>query len=342
MDTPKIAFSIIIFIGSIVILYVGQDFLIPLVIAIGAWFFFNAVANSFTKIKLKGKVLPLWSRYLLTTLSIGLFVFFLSKLISSNINDLQDNIAHYNENIHTLQAKLFEKLGIENDINIIPSFMSQLDIGSMISKVALSLSSILSNTFLIILYLIFLLIEQRMFGKKIRLIFKERYHDKVDASITKIKQSIESYILIKTMVSMLTGILSYIVLRIIGVDFAFFWAFLIFMLNYIPSVGSLIATVFPALLAIIQFDTLMPAVYVLIGIGVIQLVIGNFLEPKLFGNSLNISSLAVILSLTFWGLLWDVTGMFLCVPITVILMVVANNFEETKPIAILLSDDGEV
>jgi predicted PurR-regulated permease PerM len=199
-----------------------------------------------------------------------------------------------------------------------------------------------SNTFLVIIYLIFLLLEQRIFSKKLQQIFNGKHQITFKKGLEKVKHSIESYILVKTLISFLTASLSYVILIIIGVDFAFFWAFLIFLLNYIPNIGSLIATVFPAILTLIQFDTLWPAFFVLFGIGTIQFLIGNFIEPKAFGKSLNLSALAVILSLTFWGFIWGVVGMFLCVPITVIIMIILSNFEETKPFAILLSDDGEI
>lgn len=129
---------------------------------------------------------------------------------------------------------------------------------------------------------------------------------------------------------------------IIGVDFAFFWAFLIFILNYIPTVGSLIATIFPAMIALVQFNSFSPFVLVLVLIGSIQLLVGNVLEPKIMGSSLNISSLVVLLSLAFWGSIWGVVGMILSVPITVMMIIVMSHFPGTKNIAIMLSANGKI
>jgi predicted PurR-regulated permease PerM len=143
-------------------------------------------------------------------------------------------------------------------------------------------------------------------------------------------------------VSFITGLASYLILWIIGIDFAFFWAFLIFLLNYIPTVGSLIGTVFPALIALLQFDSMRPAVLVLVLVGIVQVLVGNLLEPKLMGNSLNVSPLVVLLSLTLWGSLWGVVGMILSVPITVMMVIVFAQFESTKSVAILLSEKGNV
>jgi predicted PurR-regulated permease PerM len=144
----------------------------------------------------------------------------------------------------------------------------------------------------------------------------------------------------KTVVSLLTGILSYIVLAIIGVDFAVFWAFLIFLLNYIPTIGSLIATIFPALMALLQEGNFSHAFWVIAGVGAIQILVGNFIEPKVMGNSLNISSLVVILSLVIWGSLWGIIGMIIAVPITVIMIIIMAQFPNSRKFAIMLSKDG--
>lgn len=331
-----LSFSIVLY-----LLEEWKEFIIPLVIAIGLWFFFNAVANRLERIQWKGRTMPLWLRYIITALFIGLLGYFATTLLKSNIVDLQDKLPAYQENFQNMGDKLLNLFGWDAFPVIPEDSFSSINFSAILGGVFDSLSSILGNTFLILIYFIFLLIEQRTFGKKLKLLFDKKYEGTLDKTINRINNSVESYILIKTLVSLLTGLLSFVVLKIVGVDFALFWAFLIFLLNFIPSIGSLIATVFPVVLAVVQFDTLGPAIGVLIGISVIQLLIGNFLEPKLFGKSLKISSLAVLLSLTFWGILWGVTGMFLCVPITVILMIIANSFESTKPVAILLSDDGE-
>ena len=127
-----------------------------------------------------------------------------------------------------------------------------------------------------------------------------------------------------------------------GVDYAVFWSFLIFLLNFIPTIGSLIATTFPAILAFIQFGDFKPVLTVIILIGIVQFLIGNILEPRIMGRSLNLSALVVLLSLALWGTLWGVVGMFLCVPITVTLMIIFSNFEKTLPFAIMLSANGNV
>ena len=181
------------------------------------------------------------------------------------------------------------------------------------------------------------------FHQKLILAFsKSNKQDKISTVIEEIEASITNYLGLKTIVSLCTGLLSYIVLLFIGIDAPIFWAFLITLLNYIPTVGSLIATVFPATYCLLQFGEVYPFVLVLVLVGTIQVLIGNILEPRLMGNSLNISSLATLIALSVWGSIWGITGMFLSVPISVILIIILSQFPSTKPVAIMLSDKGVI
>ncbi len=126
------------------------------------------------------------------------------------------------------------------------------------------------------------------------------------------------------------------------VDAPFFWALLMFLLNYIPTVGSLIATIFPAVFSLVQFGEFTPFLIILIGLGILEWFVGNVLEPKIMGNSLNISPLVTIIALVIWGQIWGITGMLLSVPITVTMVIICSQFKNTKAIAILLSENGEL
>ena len=150
------------------------------------------------------------------------------------------------------------------------------------------------------------------------------------------------YVAVKAFVSILTAVLSYIVLIIVGVDFAFLWSLLIFALNFIPYIGSIIATLLPAAFSILQFGSLWPGFWVFVSIIVIQNIIGNYVEPKVMGKSLNISPLVVIITLAFWGYVWDLLGMLIAVPITSILLITLAQFPATHSIAILMTENGDI
>jgi predicted PurR-regulated permease PerM len=188
-----------------------------------------------------------------------------------------------------------------------------------------------------------LLLEEHTFPKKLKAMYPELGpHEKMRTLVSKIDKSVSNYIALKTMASFLTGFLSYFALLFIGVDTPFFWAFLIFILNFIPTIGSLVATLFPAVFALLQFGEFTPAILVLAIVGAIQVVVGNFIEPRAMGKTMNISPLVVILTLMLWGMMWGIPGMLLSVPITVILIIIMSEFDATRPIAILLSRDGKL
>ena len=186
-----------------------------------------------------------------------------------------------------------------------------IDIPSYAASVAASLTSILASGGLILIYLGFLFLEQGHFSKKISaLVADPEKEDDVNTIIERIRDDIQKYISIKVFTSSMTGILSYIFLRVMDVDFAGVWGIIIFLLNFIPTVGSIVATIFPALITLAQFDGYTLFLIVLTGIGVIQVCIGNILEPRLMGSSFNLSPIVILLNLALWGYIWDIPGMF--------------------------------
>ncbi len=128
----------------------------------------------------------------------------------------------------------------------------------------------------------------------------------------------------------------------VRVDLAVFWAVLRFILNFIPTIGSIIAVSFPILLSVVQFDSWLPTIILSIFLVSIQIVIGNILEPRFMGKSLNLSPLVIILSLSIWGSIWGVVGMFLCIPIMVILNIILAKFDKTRGLAVMFSARGKV
>ncbi|MDP5038852.1 MAG: AI-2E family transporter, partial [Candidatus Gracilibacteria bacterium] len=158
----------------------------------------------------------------------------------------------------------------------------------------------------------------------------------------RIKKNIKTYFLIKAFVSFLTAVLSYIVMKIFGLDFALFWSMLIFFLNFIPNIGSIIAVFFPIVLSLIQYDTIYPFIFISAFLVGIQVLIGNIVEPKFMGNKLNLSPLVILISLGFWASIWGIVGMMLCVPLMVIINIILAQFESTRGLAILMSKNGEI
>ncbi len=343
MNITKIASGLFVLIASIAILMLGKDFIIPIILAILIWFLIKELRLLFSKIPFVGVKIPKWILTVLSTLI--LFVIFgtVINILVDNFNKLSSNIPEYEKGLEVFNQQMKGKYHLDFS-SVFSQFIGRYDFSDIIKQVLNSLTNLFSNALLIGFYVLFMFFEETIFTKKLASIYSNDIHkfNEINETLSKINDAITTYISLKTLVSLLTGFLSYIALSIIGIDTPFFWAFLIFVLNYIPTVGSLIATTFPATIALLQFGDLTHFFVTLGVIGVIQLIIGNLVEPKLMGNSLNISSFVVILSLTFWGMVWGVTGMFLSVPITVILIILLAQFKTTKSIAILLSEKGEV
>jgi predicted PurR-regulated permease PerM len=268
---------------------------------------------------------------------------FISEIITNSIADLSTSYSKYEPNIGAIIKSLDAYFHIDI-IKSIKSIIGDFDYGSVLGNIANGISSLLGDTFMIVIYALFIFLEESSFKKKLIKIFenKESSYASMQSMLSKIEFSISNYLRLKTYVSLLTGVLSYVVLLIVGVDSAPFWAFLIFLLNYIPTIGSLIATVFPAIFSLIQFGEFTPFLIVLTAVGSVQVIVGNVIEPKLFGKSLNLSPLVTILSLAIWGKIWGVTGMILSVPITVIMIIIFSQFEKTKSVAIFLSENGDI
>lgn len=322
------------------ILWVGQALLVPLAIAVLIWYMINALARLYARHIFKGH--PNWITLVLALATMAIGIAVVVDIVQNNISDVQQAAPTYKEGLDRWLARIYELLNMENQ----PTFsqlVEQMDIASIVTGFAGALTGIVGNLALIVVYVGFLLYEQKTFSNKLaRMIPQSEKRQEARAVIDNIQHQIQTYIWIKTLVSVVTGLVGYVVLTLVGVDFASFWAFAIFLLNYIPIIGSVIATLFPALLTLVQFDTLTPFLVVGIGLTSAQFVIGNVIEPKLMGSSLNLSPLVVLLSLALWGSLWGIPGMFLCVPIMVIFLIIFSHFGATRPLAVMLSESGEL
>src|SRR5262249_32183827 len=199
----------------------------------------------------------------------------------------------------------------------------------------------LTATFVVILYLIFLIAERVSLPGRIARAFGETRSREIMAVVEAINRSVHDYIALKTFVSFLQGFLSFVVLAVFGVEFAVMWGVLIFLFNFIPYLGSLIAVSLPIILSFLQYAEDEPWKPLLIALLLLltQRVVDNFVEPRLTGQKLGLSPLIVLLALAFWGWLWGVVGMILAVPLTVIGKIILANIRETKPLATLISNE---
>lgn len=342
MNLQKTAYLLIICICIVVTLIYGQTILVPFILGLFLWFIGREMQIALDRIPFIKAYFPDWSKMVLSLLIIISILGFISNIITSNVNFLAQSLDKYQPNLNLIIDQL-EDVSKMNVRERLQGFTGNLEFGSILRSLFASLTSIISNAFMIILYAVFVLLEEANFKPKLQAIFVEKgQQKKVDKLLDRIGDSISSYLRLKTLVSLITGALSFFALWMIGVDAPEFWAFLIFILNFIPTIGSLVGTIFPAIFCLFQFGTFLPSILVLSIVGLIQIFIGNFLEPKLMGSSMNISPLVTILALSIWGAIWGVTGMILSVPITVVAIIILSQFEKSKPFAIMLSEKGNI
>lgn len=342
MRTQNIAYLLVSCISLVFILIYGQAILVPFILGLLLWFIGKALESKLDKISFIKKKFPNWLKHILSFGIILIVLIFITDILTSNINSLAQSFEKYEPNFDSLISQIDSWLGVDSK-TAIKNYSGNLDFGSILQMLFSSISDIISNGFMILLYAVFILLEDTSFKPKLKSIFVGKENEeKVDEILEKISTSISSYFGLKTLLSLITGTLSYIALRIIGVDAPEFWAFLIFILNFIPTIGSLIATIFPAIFCLFQFGIFTPSLLVLGIVGAIQVIVGNILEPKIMGSSMNISPLVTILSLSIWGAIWGIIGMILSVPITVVTIIIFSQFEKTKPVAIMLSEKGVI
>lgn len=358
MTLTKVASLLLVVTAVFALLILGKSLLIPFVIAVLVWYLINALSHFIGKFKINKKPIPYWATTIISALVITVIILFVGGLIAQNAREMVNELPKYEKNVgflierignifHFDTSRFFRFSGSEKVPDIfgnVRELLNEFNLKDIITNLLNTLSGLAGNAFLILIYVMFLFFEQAAFPKKIRALFpQDDRYERFQKVLEDINDAIRAYFKVKLTVSLITAFASYLLMMFIGLDFALFWAFLIFLLNFIPNIGSLIATIFPALLSLVQFEnSFAPFFVILIGVGAIQLIVGNFLEPRMMGSSLNISSLVVILALTLWGAIWGIAGMILCVPITVILMIILAQFPSTRPIAILLSEKGEL
>jgi AI-2 transport protein TqsA len=344
-DHPRLLASalwLVVLVVSVYVLVIARDLLIPLVLAIFVWYLVNLMQRQLDLIQVAGWHLPGWLQFVLAGSVVVAAVSLFSRMLTANIGQVMEAAPAYQANINRLIEEIVQRLGMD-EAPALAVLLSDVNIGALVRGAAAALGTFLGNMGLVAIYLIFLFLEQRFFRAKLEAIIPDTARRvTVESMLADIDRDVSTYIGIKTMISALTATGAWIIMRLVGLDFAGFWAILIFILNFIPNIGSLVATLLPALLAVLQFDSLTPFFVILLGVGGIQVVVGNLLEPNLMSRSLNISPLVVLLSLVAWGSIWGIPGMFLCVPITVVMMIFLYHFDSTRWIAQLLSKDGQV
>jgi AI-2 transport protein TqsA len=323
-------------------LVLGRSLFIPLAVAILLWNLLEAMIQGFARLQVGSYRLPRWLAIILGIATVGVGFYLVLSVLLGQVDAIAAAWPRYVSRFETVVSDLTQWLGPERAAKL-KDAVAAIDVSGRIPRLIASTQSIVVSFLLVVAYIGFLFAERAHLGEKLVAMFPDaRRAQKTSALFATISQSVQRYLRIKTVVSVATAVLCYGVLRWVRVDFAETWALLIFVLNYIPNIGSIVAVAFPALLALVQFETPGPFIILVLSLTSIQFVVGSVLEPMLMGNTLNMSPLAIVLGLAFWGTIWGIVGMFLSVPIMVMAMIVCAHVPSWRWVAILLSKDGQV
>ncbi|HVK37075.1 MAG TPA: AI-2E family transporter [Candidatus Kapabacteria bacterium] len=335
--TILLAILVVFVIG--VVLHELSSVLLPFVIALLLAFIFKPAV-----LYLQRRRVPMVVSLLLVVALVGGILFLISLMIYSSAGAFIENLPKYQERLAGLNDRLASlvawgaaKVGADPASIDIASIVQWSTVTSVATTTLGALVSMLSNGFLILLFLLFILGGAGELSRKVEHAFADRTAERIASIIRNIDVQVRQYLVTKTILSAVMGVFTAVVLAIFGVDFAVLWGLLAFLLNYIPNVGSLIATIFPALIAMLQFDSFATPLILLIILVVGHNVNGNVIEPKMMEFSLNLSSVLILVMLIFWGWLWGVWGMILAIPITSTIKIVCENVEPLRPIAVLMS-----
>lgn len=327
---------IVLFIGGLV-LRLAKPVLFPFFLAIFLSFILYPIIEFFNRFKIPKAV------SIIVILIITFTVIYLCGiLLYSSGKTFASEFPNYGKKITSNISSILERLKFERLDWQPENWVADLDInrigGFMLSSLGTFLTFI-SNMFLVLIFLVFILAGRGHTKDRMRKSFSARRADMIIDIIQNIDYQIQKYLAIKTVISFFTGLFATIVLLLFGVDFAVLFGLMTFALNYIPNIGSFIATLFPVVIAVLQFETLWPAFWLLIILIAIQSVMANFIEPRLMGQGLGLSPLVVLFFLFFWGWLWGIPGMILAVPIAAVVKIVCTNIPDLKFIGQLMSKD---
>jgi len=317
------------------------DVLAPALFAMFLCYMTVPLVNAFSKIKV-----PRVLGYIFALLIFAGLGFGVGAMISGSVGQFQENFPAYEKNLKNVITALQdfahtirilppeEKLTVNGVMDALPAGGIQGVISGGASYMFGSTSFILITLF----FMIFMVAEGERFDRRVNAAYDKTAAERILSVTRQFNDSIQRYLVIKTAVSALTGVIAYIIFASFKLDFAGVLAVFVFLSNFVPFVGSIVSTVFAVLVALLQFPTWKTALFILIGITITQQVLGNWLEPRVQGRGLNVSPLLILLSLVYFSWMWGIVGMIVCMPVAAGVRILLDEFERTRPLAKMMSD----
>lgn len=310
-----------------------SSFMIPFAVAMILYFLFSPMVDILEKRKF-----PRWVAMLIVAIIVFGLVVILGLLAYSSFDMIAQEIPRYSSKFEKAK-EFFINLGEKYPMLKLEELVKNIDIRAISSFAVKTMGSFVkfvSELSLMLLFFFFMLIGKGNLEKKIDKVYSDYRASQFKNLYRETTKKIYRYLWTKTVVSLITGFNVWLILVIFGIDFAFVWGFLTFIFNYIPNIGSFIITIPPILLAAIKFGKLIPVLFLLLLLVLNQMIMGNVVEPRLMGRTLNLSPLLILFSLFFWGWLWGIVGMIISVPLLSIIKIILESFPQTEKIGKLM------
>ncbi len=329
------------------ILIVLQEILLPFTIAIFLTYLFHPLIEYLRKHKI-----PKWMSLIFILIVTFLIYYLMVLLFVSSFSSFPEKAQVYENNISKFLTDILTPFNLTlRDMAALFNFnVKELDFSSIfqglfkagiIQNVFTSISSLLKDFFVTMIFWIFMVLGKSNFEERIKIAFLSK-GEKIDNTIQSFNTQLQSYIIIKTIVSLIVGTFATILFLIYGIDFALIWGLLTFILNFIPNIGSLIAITLPVLISLVQYGLGLKAVSFAVLLIIIHNIMGNLVEPNYLGRQMDLSPVFVLLSLIFWGWIWGIAGMFLSVPIAAAMKILFANIKPLQPLAVLMGNKAEL
>ncbi len=279
---------------------------------------------------------------LLAAIVLSLGIFGLTVLVvADNARSFVDQLVSYGPRLNGLIAQVYGLFAMQAPPSL-TEVITDLNPQQYLGEFATGLQGVASDAFFVLIYLGFIIAARRGFRRKVVALFpNNRDRDEAILVFSRIRDGVERYLWVQTVTGLMIAGGSWLVMVLLGLENALFWAFLIFLASYIPIIGGFIGVILPPVFALVQFPGLWQAVVMLAALQAIQFTVGNIIQPKMQGDSLNIDPVVVLLALAAWGLLWGLPGMFLSTPLAVMAMIILAEFDGSRWIAILMSENGD-
>jgi predicted PurR-regulated permease PerM len=326
------------------LLVAGRQIILPIVTAVISVYVMMSASDMLSRLPVLSRAPPVLLRALvLLAFSVAVLVF--AVVVAGTVRDIGAVLPVYQQNIDAMLQGLAQRFDLETQTlwaEIRAVTLDRIDLQQLVLATLGGFASVGITVFLVVIYAGFLIAERGTFPAKISAALTDAESAaKTLRVITDINNQISQYLAVKTLINLILGVISFSILWLLDVDFALFWAITIALLNYIPYVGSYLGVAFPVILSLGQFASLQTTLILLVLLVAAQTWVGNVLEPRWIGRQLNMSPFVVLVALSVWAALWGIPGAILAIPMTSILIIVTSNFDQTRFIAVLLSERGK-